>query len=513
VTTRKTPRAAHVVHQRANKVEELANMGTSLTAEADCLLCLVSPTSALEVEVESLPAGGLGHSVPCSEHAVVTVHITFGGGTIGPGCIKRSAIDLPCGGRHVPDYVAILKGQAAMLGNPPQTALDATIPRTEPVSHGDEVCDSPGQLTVVALRNDEGDEDVDLANPNTYTLVKVWSESSETVTMPLCDSSLQLNNSLFCSLVAASRPCVSDTRTAIHLEQKIGMRDRACGAECPGSTDKLNFMAKDTGRADKLTQMTLKVREGDRFEVHFRVRPSTKFHKIFEAYCSRKGLADLAESSIRFIFNGLRLDPNSTPSGCNMEDSDTIDVLMEQVDTPDINTEDTGGADKLTHMTLRVKGQDGSEVHFKVRPSIKFHKIFDAYCSRKGLGRDVVRFIFDGQNLTSLPNSTPSDLNMEDGDMFDAFMQQCGGMFVQSSGRDDNEPLAAEPPTATVDVTICIPGDKKVTVSIAEQQTFKEATALAALQLQLEVAENRAAETNKTMADIKARMKELAGVD
>mmetsp|Transcript_15633 Transcript_15633/g.38360 ORF Transcript_15633/g.38360 Transcript_15633/m.38360 type:complete len:494 (-) Transcript_15633:950-2431(-) len=484
-------------------------MGTSLAAEADCLLCLVSPTSALEVEVESLPAGGLGHSVPCSEHAVVTVHITFEGGTTGPGCIKRSAIDLPCGGRHVPDYVAILKGQAAMLGNPPQTALDATIPRTEPVSHGDEVCDSPGQLTVVALRNDEGDEDVDLANPNTYTLVRVWSESSETVTMPLCDSSLQLNNSLFCSFVAASRPCVSDTRTAIHLEQKIGMRDRACSAECPGSTDTLNFMAKDTGGADKLTHMTLKVREGDRSEVHFRVRPSTKFHKIFEAYCSRKGLADLAESSIRFIFNGLRLDPNSTPSGCNMEDSDTIDVLMEQVDTPDINTEDTGGADKLTHMTLRVKDEDGSEVHFKVRPSIKFHRIFDAYCSRKGLDKCSVRFYYAARLDL---NSTPSKEDMEDGDTIDAFMEQCGGMFVQSSGRDDNEPLAAEPPTATVDVTICIPGDKEVTVSIGAQQTFKEATALAVLQLQLEVAESLAAETNKTMADIKARIKELAGV-
>jgi small ubiquitin-related modifier len=400
-----------------------------------------------------------------------------------------------------------------MLGNPPQTALDATIPRTEPVSHGDEVCDSPGQLTVVALRNDEGDEDVDLANPNTYTLVRVWSESSETVTMPLCDSSLQLNNSLFCSFVAANRPCVSDTRTAIHLEQKTGMRDRACGAECPGSTDKLNFMAKDSGRADKLTQITLKVREGGPSEVHFGVRPSTKFHKIFEAYCSRKGLADLAEWSVRFIFNGLRLDPNSTPGDCNMEDGDTIDVLMEQVDTPDFSTEDTGNADKLTHITLRVGALLEHEyILFKVRPSAKFHKIFDAYCSRKALSSDSVRFCYGYYAARLDLNSTPSKENMEDGDTIDAFMEQCGGMFVQSSGRDDNEPLAAEPPTATVDVTICIPGDKEVTVSIGAQQTFKEATALAVLQLQLEVAESLAAETNKTMADIRARMKEVASV-
>jgi hypothetical protein len=415
--SRWTPPATHVVNQRADKAEKLATIGTSPAAEAHCLLCLVSPTSALEVEVTSLPAGGLGRSVPYNEHAVVTVHITFGGGAIGPGYDTSSVVDLPCGGRHVPDYVAILKGQAAMLGNPPQTALNATIPRTGAVSHGDKVCGSPGQLTVVALRNDEGDEDVDLANPNTYTLVRVWSESSETVTMPLCDSSLQLNNSLFCSLVAANRPCVSDTRTAIHLEPKTGMRDRACSAECPESTNTLNLMA--------------------------------------------------------------------------------------------MNTE---SADKLTHITLKVKDQDGYEVHFNVRPSTKFRKIFDAYCLRKGLeDEDSVRFRFDERRL--YPDSTPSDEAMEDGDMIDLYIEQVGGMFVQSSGRDDNEPLTAEPPTATVDVTICIPGDKQVTVSIAEQQTFKEATALAVLQLQLEVAENRAAETNKTMADIKARMKELAGVD
>jgi hypothetical protein len=172
----------------------------------------------------------------------------------------------------------------------------------------------------------------------------------------------------------------------------------------------------------------------------------------------------------------------------------------------------TESADKLTHITLKVKDQDGYEVHFNVRPSTKFRKIFDAYCLRKGLeDEDSVRFRFDERRL--YPDSTPSDEAMEDGDMIDLYIEQVGGMFVQSSGRDDNEPLTAEPPTATVDVTICIPGDKQVTVSIAEQQTFKEATALAVLQLQLEVAENRAAETNKTMADIKARMKELAGVD
>lgn len=81
---------------------------------------------------------------------------------------------------------------------------------------------------------------------------------------------------------------------------------------------------------------------------------------------------------------------------------------------------------KGDQINLKVKDQDGAEVHFKVRMSTKFEKIFTAFCSKKSLDPSHVRFLFDGQRIQS--TSTPADLEMEDGDSIDAMMEQIGGL-------------------------------------------------------------------------------------
>mmetsp|Transcript_4029 Transcript_4029/g.18393 ORF Transcript_4029/g.18393 Transcript_4029/m.18393 type:complete len:93 (+) Transcript_4029:94-372(+) len=81
--------------------------------------------------------------------------------------------------------------------------------------------------------------------------------------------------------------------------------------------------------------------------------------------------------------------------------------------------------DKGDHINLKVKDQDNSEVHFKVRQTTKFEKIFTAFCSRKSLQPGAVRFLFDGQRIN--PTQTPQELDMEDGDSIDAMMEQVGG--------------------------------------------------------------------------------------
>mmetsp|Transcript_5941 Transcript_5941/g.26295 ORF Transcript_5941/g.26295 Transcript_5941/m.26295 type:complete len:93 (+) Transcript_5941:62-340(+) len=87
--------------------------------------------------------------------------------------------------------------------------------------------------------------------------------------------------------------------------------------------------------------------------------------------------------------------------------------------------EEKKGEDKGDHINLKVKDQDNSEVHFKVRQTTKFEKIFTAFCSRKSLQPGAVRFLFDGQRIN--PTQTPQDLDMEDGDSIDAMMEQVGG--------------------------------------------------------------------------------------
>ena len=71
-----------------------------------------------------------------------------------------------------------------------------------------------------------------------------------------------------------------------------------------------------------------------------------------------------------------------------------------------------------------MRDQDNSELHFKVRKTTAFVKIFDAYCAWKGLTDDAVKFMFDGQRIP--PESTPLLLDLEDGDSIDVMLQQMG---------------------------------------------------------------------------------------
>ena len=64
-------------------------------------------------------------------------------------------------------------------------------------------------------------------------------------------------------------------------------------------------------------------------------------------------------------------------------------------------------------------------MHFKVRPSTKFSKVFDAYCQRKALQPNAVRFLMDGERLR--PDQTRAAMDMADGDGSDAMMQLGGG--------------------------------------------------------------------------------------
>ena len=75
-------------------------------------------------------------------------------------------------------------------------------------------------------------------------------------------------------------------------------------------------------------------------------------------------------------------------------------------------------------ITIKIKDQDFSEVHFKVKRATTFGKIFDAYCTKKHLPRDHVRFQFDGNRIFDV--QTPQEMEMEDGDSVDAMMEQVG---------------------------------------------------------------------------------------
>ncbi|KAF9585606.1 Small ubiquitin- modifier 1 [Lunasporangiospora selenospora] len=74
--------------------------------------------------------------------------------------------------------------------------------------------------------------------------------------------------------------------------------------------------------------INLKVVGADSTEVFFKIKRSTQLKKLMDAYCDRQGKS---LQSVRFLYDGERIQPNNTPSELEMEDGDSIDVMVEQV--------------------------------------------------------------------------------------------------------------------------------------------------------------------------------------
>ena len=76
-------------------------------------------------------------------------------------------------------------------------------------------------------------------------------------------------------------------------------------------------------------------------------------------------------------------------------------------------------------ITLTVRDQNGNTQKFKIKTGVKIGRVIDEYCKRCSVARDQVRFLFDGQRVNF--ESTPKELEMEDGDTIDCMRQQVGG--------------------------------------------------------------------------------------
>ncbi|XP_042489919.1 small ubiquitin-related modifier 1-like [Macadamia integrifolia] len=83
--------------------------------------------------------------------------------------------------------------------------------------------------------------------------------------------------------------------------------------------------------------------------------------------------------------------------------------------------------DQAAHINLKVKGQDGNEVFFRIKRSTQLRKLMSAYCDRQSVDQNSIAFLFDGRRLRG--EQTPDELEMEDGDEIDAMLHQTGGSF------------------------------------------------------------------------------------
>nr|ACO15528.1 Small ubiquitin-related modifier precursor [Caligus clemensi] len=78
---------------------------------------------------------------------------------------------------------------------------------------------------------------------------------------------------------------------------------------------------------DETEYIKLKVVGQDSNEIHFRVKMSTQMGKLKKSYSERVGVP---LSSLRFLFDGRRINDDETPKALEMEQDDVIEVYQEQ---------------------------------------------------------------------------------------------------------------------------------------------------------------------------------------
>ncbi|WJX64309.1 Small ubiquitin-related modifier 2 [Trifolium repens] len=95
---------------------------------------------------------------------------------------------------------------------------------------------------------------------------------------------------------------------------------------------------------------------------------------------------------------------------------------------PTPNTEEDKKPNDIAHINLKVKGQDGNEVFFRIKRNTQLKKLMNAYCDRQSVDLNSIAFLFDGRRLRA--EQTPDELEMEDGDEIDAMLHQTGGALL-----------------------------------------------------------------------------------
>ncbi|KAL3328322.1 hypothetical protein AABB24_035784 [Solanum stoloniferum] len=63
--------------------------------------------------------------------------------------------------------------------------------------------------------------------------------------------------------------------------------------------------------------------------------------------------------------------------------------------------EDKKPNDQMVHINLKVKGQDGNEVFFRIKRSTQMRKLMNAYCDRQSVDMNSIAFLLLSKLLMS----------------------------------------------------------------------------------------------------------------
>ncbi|KAL8970564.1 MAG: hypothetical protein Q9197_003750 [Variospora fuerteventurae] len=77
----------------------------------------------------------------------------------------------------------------------------------------------------------------------------------------------------------------------------------------------------------KTEHLNIKVTDNNN-EVFFKIKRSTALKKLMDAFCDRQGKNP---NSVRFFFDGTRVNPTDSPDSLEMSDGDMLEVHQEQI--------------------------------------------------------------------------------------------------------------------------------------------------------------------------------------
>ncbi|KAI9050304.1 hypothetical protein LZ554_005471 [Drepanopeziza brunnea f. sp. 'monogermtubi'] len=231
-------------------------------------------------------------------------------------------------------------------------------------------------------------------------------------------------------LLDGSRVQEEDTPETLQLEDGDmidAMLEQLGGEGTPSADDKLK-----TSEAKAPVHIEIRVKDQHGSEVTFKIKRTTPLEKVMDAFCSRQ---EIGIKSVRFLFEGQRVQPTDTPILLEMEDEDVIEVFVEQlggevIELPlrpkPITPEQMEVQPLAASEMLRIifKNGTGDEVTFLMKKSATFDRLFAAYCRRLEISTTSVRFLWKGSRVQ--PSDTPASLTFEDGEIFEVFKEQGG---------------------------------------------------------------------------------------
>jgi len=127
---------------------------------------------------------------------------------------------------------------------------------------------------------------------------------------------------------------------------------------------------------------------------------------------------DLKKSALQFIArNKEQVFKTKDWKGCLQKH-----LMEEVIETLSNVSPPCNYSTESTKLRVKVVGQDSNEIHFNVEQTVQLVKLKKSYSKRVGVPISILHFLFDGRHI--LDNETPEDLEMEQDDVIEVYMEQ-----------------------------------------------------------------------------------------